>query len=195
MFGIAAAIGIGSKAPENAAAGEVLEAAPDNLVEAEQPTPPTPLDPSAVSRGHEQMKQVARLGLTDTSRIFSQNCYEALAKQFDWHQLDRCGSFDTLARRWTEGNLAASDQELGWFQSESAAGRYLTAATAHGLPPGEADVRWAAIEIVSSKQSLPKTLATEATEGSPIDSLSDEDDTSPSDDKNTAELTGDESQD
>jgi hypothetical protein len=112
------------------------------------------LDASAVNRGASQLKIVASLDLPGSRQIFSQNCYDALSKTFDWHQLDRCGGFDALAVRWVE-TRAISEGELEYFQSEAAATRFLSAATANGLVAGEADMRWADLEALVRKVALP----------------------------------------
>lgn len=187
--GIAAAISSGDDSvPTDTSANQVLEGAGTNEIAAEQRAVPIPLDKSAVQRGQAQLKMVARLALADATKIFSQNCYDALAKKFDWSQLDRCGSFDALARRWMESSFIASDQELSWFHSETAATRYLTAATANGLLPGDADVRWAEIELSSTKQALPQAATTQTAENIPPDSLPDADDVSATEQENAAEL-------
>ena len=134
------------------------EQAADNLEASVQPGEPLPLDASAVNRGAGQLKIVASLDLPGSRQIFSQNCYDALSKTFDWHQLDRCGGFDALAVRWIETNTA-SEGEAEYFQSEAAATRFLSAATANGLVGGEADVRWANLEASVRKVVLPRPPA------------------------------------
>ena len=128
-----------------------IEAMTNNEEAAPETMTPLPLDRSAVRRGAEQMNLVAGLKLSGGAKIFSQNCYEALAKPLDWHELDRCGGFDAVARRWAEESPAATPEELDWFQPEIAATRYLSSATSNGLPAGDADLRWAAIEAASRK--------------------------------------------
>ena len=138
----------------------------DNLVTADSgslvvneaaPTaePPAPLDMSAVKRGNGQWRIVAKTQLADSSEIYSRNCYEALGRAFDWHQLDRCGGFDALAARWVDEIESSTEAELSYFQSETTASRYLAAATSHGLPPDQADVRWAKLQAAAKAAKLP----------------------------------------
>lgn len=128
----------------------------ENLEAATEATAPLPMDPSAVRRGASQLKLIASLDLPGSSQIFSQNCYDALAKAFDWHQLDRCGGFDALAVRWTEQSATVGESELEYFQSEAAATRYLTIATTNGLAGSEADIRWSNLESAARKLPIPK---------------------------------------
>jgi hypothetical protein len=131
------------------------EQAADNLEASAEPTEPLPLDASAVNVGAGQLKLVAALDLPGSRQIFSQNCYDSISKKFDWHQLDRCGGFDALAVRWIE-TRTVGESELEYFQSEAAATRFLSAATANGLAGGEADVRWANLEASVRKLALPR---------------------------------------
>jgi hypothetical protein len=156
---IASVVGSGKDGP----AAEPLTRSDYEAVDANVATPaaaetPLPLDKGAVKRGQTQMKLVAGLDLSGAAKIFSQNCYDALSRKFDWHQLDRCGGFDAAARRWTDGLPTLAIDEADWFQSEAAATRYLSAATSNGLPPSEADIRWEAIGLASSTVSFPSEL-------------------------------------
>jgi len=132
-----------------------LASATTNAAEPEAADTPLPLDRSAMIRGAKQLQVIARLDLPGSRQIFSQNCYDALAKAFDWHQLDRCGEFDAMAVRLADVDENMSVEELEYFQSENAATRYLGAATGHGLDGGEADVRWAALETGAQGFRLP----------------------------------------
>ena len=153
---IASVVGSGNDRPAaDPIASSDYETAADNLLAPAQPETPLPLNKIAVKRGQTQMKLVVGLDLSGAAKIFSQNCYDALSRKFDWHQLDRCGGFDATAGRWTEDHLAVTGAEADWFQSESAAARYLNAATSNGLPPSEADIRWEAIALASRSVSLP----------------------------------------
>lgn len=121
------------------------------------PSGPLPLDGSAVERGGRQLRVVAALQLSGSPRIFSQNCYDALEKAFDWRQLDRCGGFDAQAARWAEQSLEVSSDEAEYFQSETAATRFLSSATANGLAGPDADVRWESVQALARKIPLPPT--------------------------------------
>jgi hypothetical protein len=120
---------------------------------------PLPLDRSAMIKGAKQLQLVASLGLPGARRIFSQNCYDALEKAFDWHQLDRCGEFDALAVRLADEDTGLPAEELDYFQPETAATRFLGAATGHGLAGPDADVRWAALEEGARAIALPSRAA------------------------------------
>lgn len=151
---VASVVGSGNDRPAaDPVTSTDFETSADNLLAPTQPEPPLPLDKSAVKRGQTQLKLVAGLDLSGAAKIFSQNCYDAVSRKFDWHQLDRCGGFDATAGRWTEDHLTVTTDETNWFQSESAAARYLNAATSNGLSPSEADIRWEAIELASSTVS------------------------------------------
>lgn len=132
----------------------------ENSQAALTPAQPLPLDPTAARRGYEQFRMIAAAHVPGASEIFSQNCYEALGKAFDWRQLDRCGAYDALAVHWTEQNDSiAGNDDLTYFQSETAATRYLQAATSGGLPAGQADTRWAALQSTALKVRLEKKAA------------------------------------
>lgn len=129
-----------------------------NLALVEQPetaSPPLPLNPRAARRGYAQFQKLAAASVPGSSEIFSRNCYEALAKPFDWRQLDRCGAFDALAARWTtENEDVAGEDDLAYFQSETAATRFLQAATGAGLPAQAADERWASLQAMAGRIHL-----------------------------------------
>lgn len=144
-----------------------------NETEAAVATPPLPLDRSAALHGTAQFKMVAAQHVPGSSEIFSHNCYEALAKPFNWHQLDRCGGYDALAVRWTEMNEdTAGDDDLSYFQSETAATRYTRAALTGGLKVEEADQRWSAIQNIAAKSRLAAPKPPEVV--LPLDGSSDE---------------------
>jgi hypothetical protein len=132
------------------------EQAADNLDAAAEASAPLPMDVSAVQRGASQLKLVALLDLPNSRQIFSQNCYDALDKKFDWHELDRCGGFDAMAVRWVDQSASLGDDEIAYFQSEAAATRFLAAATANGLVGRDADIRWATLESSTRKLALPR---------------------------------------
>lgn len=153
------------------------------------PVPPLTLDPSAAQRGYRQFQIIAAAHVPGGSEIFSQNCYGALGKPFDWHQLDRCGAYDALAARWTEENdSVAGNDDLTYFQSEAAATRYLRAATSGGLPADQADSRWAALQRMARKARLVKK-ATEP-EVAPVDTDQDGNKATPTDDGGSNEGDG-----
>lgn len=110
---------------------------------------------------------VAATAVPGGSEIFSRNCYEALGKPLDWYQLDRCGAYDALAARWTDENSdVAGQDDLTYFQSETAATRYLHAATAGGLSAADADNRWEALKAMALKAHSPRRQAASEASGS-----------------------------
>jgi hypothetical protein len=79
--------------------------------------------------------------------IYSQNCYDALGRKFTWSKLDACGAFDAEAVLAVgEDETTEGGAETAWFQSETAAGRFLKAAIAAGEPADEADARWSDLQ-------------------------------------------------
>jgi hypothetical protein len=118
-------------------------------------TSPLRVDLGAARHGTAQFKMVAAEHVPGSSEIFSRNCYEALGKPFNWRQLDRCGGYDALAVRWTAMNESvAGDDDLTYFQSETAATRYTRAALDGGLQVDEANERWSTIQGVAAKSRL-----------------------------------------
>lgn len=129
------------------------ESSDTNLVAA-GPPPPSPLDRSAAQRGYAQFRKLAGLSADGSAQIYSRNCYEAIGKVFDWHQLDRCGGFDAIASRWTDEAEAVDADALSYFQSETAATRFLQAAASNGLSGAEADQRWARIQAMAQQAKI-----------------------------------------
>ena len=148
------------------AASENLQETADILDSAAEAGEPVPLDASALRRGAAQLRSVASLDLAGSRQIFSRNCYDSLAMKFDWHQLDRCGGFDSMAVRWADQGADLSDDELAYFQSEAAATRFLAAAIANGMAAGDADLRWANLDSAARKLALPtQVIAASDTDG------------------------------
>ena len=117
-----------------------------SAVAAQTPPAPLALSPAAVRRGTTRVALAGREGVAG-EMIYSQNCYDALGRAFSWRKLDECGGFDV------EGGLGLADEqaatpttEAAWFEPETAAGRYLKAATAAGLEAGQADERLAGLQ-------------------------------------------------
>lgn len=78
--------------------------------------------------------------------VYSQNCYEALGRHFTWAKLDICGGFDMAAVEAVGNDLNAAGEQSTYFDGETAAGRYLTAATKAGEPADDADQRLASLQ-------------------------------------------------
>lgn len=159
--------------PNSTVANDAADSLLVNDVASEQSSEPLPLNSSAVRRGSNQLVIVAKLQSNGASRIFSLNCYDAVNKTFDWQQLDRCGGFDALASRWVEEGANASLSTQVYFQSEGAAGRYLAAATGHGLAPEQADLRWEQIKAAARKAPGPPRPPVIADAGDAMDSMED----------------------
>ena len=125
--------------------------------------PVSPLDLGAVSRGVANFGMVDSAGLEGGFKIYSENCYDALAKEFEWRRLDRCGGFDTTAVRAADnGSSTFTADEISYFDSETAAGRYLAAATAAGEDPGEADLRFSKLGVRALKARPSRSRASNA---------------------------------
>jgi hypothetical protein len=114
-----------------------------NAVAAQGPPPaPEPLNAASIGRGAAHLRTAFAAEGFSGAMIYSQNCYDALARQFAWAKLDQCGAFDALAvRSIAAADMTGLDNEIGWFQSETAAQRYLAAATGAGQPAADADRR------------------------------------------------------
>lgn len=150
---------------------------------AAQSPPPAPasLDTVSVNRGVAHMRLAFGAEGFSGAMIYSQNCYDALGRQFSWAQLDRCGAFDVLAARSIEATEPADlTTETDYFQSEAVAGRYLAAATGAGQEAGAADNRLANLQrLVGSRRLVgaPSTPDTaNATAALDADNLVDIDD-------------------
>ncbi|WP_157073560.1 hypothetical protein [Sphingomonas soli] len=129
----------------------------ENQIAAIEP-PPTvdPLNPRSVELGVQHLRAVLGAEGISGAMIYSQNCYDALARDFSWKMLDRCGAFDMLAVKAVEGgDMSGLDSEAQYFDPEAAAGRYLAAATKAGEEAGKADVRLEALKQKTGRITLP----------------------------------------
>ncbi|MES3100592.1 hypothetical protein [Sphingomonas faeni] len=115
-------------------------------VAAQPPSPPEPLSPAGVRRGAARVSIAAKEELAG-EMIYSQNCYDHVARAFSWRKLDECGGFDAEASSALgDGEPVGAEKEVAWFDTEAAAGRYLKAAVAAGLDADVADLRLAALQ-------------------------------------------------
>lgn len=127
-----------------------------SAVAAQGPPPVQPLSESAVKQGTAQVRQAEKAESLSGAMIYSENCYDALSHQFSWKKLDSCGAADMLAvRTVSEIDVAGLDNEVKYFDSEAAAGRYLAAATGAGEPAGEADRRLSDLQTRVARAPLP----------------------------------------
>lgn len=123
-----------------------------NAIAAQGPPPVQPLSEVNVRKGLSHLRLAVSAEGFSGAMIYSQNCYDALTREFTWAKLDQCGGADMLAVRSIE-DIDASElsSEAAYFQSEAAAGRYLAAATGAGQPPAEADTRLSQLESRAAK--------------------------------------------
>jgi hypothetical protein len=127
-----------------------------SAVQAQSPTPLLPLSRLAAFRGAGRVSLTSREGLAG-EMIYSQNCYDALGRAFSWAKLDECGAFDAEAVLSLGDDVSQGEStEEAWFQSETAAGRFLKAATAAGEDADDADARWSELQaLVGKKHKAP----------------------------------------
>lgn len=153
VIGKCASSGGGSPATETSS---LMESNITAGVAAQAPPAVKPLDASSVRRGAAHFRLAYRAEGLSGAMIYSQNCYDALTHKFGWGKLDSCGAFDLQAvRAIEEAEPADVDQELTYFQSETAAGRYLAAATGGGEDAAEADQRLSDLQSRTAKAPLP----------------------------------------
>lgn len=115
------------------------------------------LSPDDVRTGFSHFASVGLASVTGGAQIYSTNCYAGVAKTFKWSMLDRCGGFDLAAVRMTERDSNYFEEsELSYFESETSAGRYIAAAAKGSLVSEAADLRFAELQAMSKKMSLPK---------------------------------------
>ncbi len=122
---------------------------------ASAPPPVEPLSAASVAGGMAHLRMAFAAEAFPGAMIYSQNCYDALSRQFSWARLDQCGGFDMLAvRSMNDADTGDLTDEVGYFESEAAATRYLAAATAAGEDASEADNRLAALQAQSGRARL-----------------------------------------
>jgi hypothetical protein len=135
-----------------------------NQIEAMATTVPVqPLNIAAMRKGGRHLKAVLDAQGLSGAMVYSQNCYDAVSRNFSWAKLDTCGAFDILAVKTaavTDTQGLAS--ELEYFGPEAAAGRYLAVATQAGEEAGEADKRLEALQ-----RKTPGSAAPSAPKASP----------------------------
>lgn len=123
-----------------------------NSISAQDNAPPAPLSPTSVRTGAADYRlAMAAEGLSG-AMIYSQNCYDALGSDFSWAKLDSCGAFDMMTVKFLpEDAEAGLDKETAYFADETAAGRYLKAATSAGEAADDADARLAALQARTAR--------------------------------------------
>jgi hypothetical protein len=113
-----------------------------NSISAQDTPPVEPLSRTAVTRGIAHSKLAMNAEGLSGAMIYSQNCYDALSREFTWTKLDVCGAFDMMIVRAIADDVQTGlDKEANWFENETAAGRYISAATGAGEAADETDTR------------------------------------------------------
>lgn len=127
-----------------------------NSIAAQTPPPVEPLNAASVSRGGAHYRTAFAAEAFPGAMIYSQNCYDALSREFTWAKLDQCGGFDMLAVRAIDvADMSVPTSERDYFQSEAAAGRYLAAATGAGEPATDADQRLSQLQARAARERAP----------------------------------------
>lgn len=133
--------------------GTAVAGEPTNTMPAVPPPAPQPFNLASARLGFRHFKlAVADEGVTG-AMVYSQNCYDALNRTFSWSKLDVCGAFDMEAVQRFQDDADVSSDQSNYFAPETAAGRYLAAATGAGEAPAEADHRLAAVQYQVPKLS------------------------------------------
>jgi hypothetical protein len=118
-----------------------------NAVAAQGPSPVEPLSRVHIKEGVRDYRLVYAAESLPGAMIFSQNCYDALSRSFSWAKLDTCGGFDAaMAANISDADAAAYEKEATFFGPETAAQRYLAAATGAGEDTSAADERWSNLQ-------------------------------------------------
>jgi hypothetical protein len=141
-----------------------------NSISAQDKAPPEPLNAKSVRKGAADYRLAAAAEGLSGAMIYSQNCYDALASNFSWTKLDSCGAFDMMTVKFMpEDTETALDKETAYFADETAAGRYLKAATSAGEPADEADSRLADLQARTARLPGPKPSPLPTMDGETID--------------------------
>jgi len=151
----------GTSGAASSEASNAAQQAIGSAIAAQAPPSVEPLNFVSVKKAGVHLKAVQIEGLPG-EMIYSQNCYDALSRQFSWSKLDACGAFDMGAvQALGDDEAAGNEKEVEWFQSETAAGRYLKAAVSAGEDADEADVRLSDLQArVAKVQPKPTKEAT-----------------------------------
>ena len=121
-------------------------------VAAQSPPPVEQLNAASVTRGIAHLRLAERAEGLSGAMIYSQNCYDVLGRHFTWAKLDTCGAFDMMAvAGLPQADALGLEKEVGYFESETAAGRYLAAAKGAGEDADEADVRLSQLQARISR--------------------------------------------
>jgi len=151
----------GSASEPREAGSEAAAEAIASGVASQVPQPVLAVDRASVKLAIKRLALAARSEGVSGEMIYSQNCYDALTRQFSWAKLDACGAFDHAAvQAFGDAAVVASGPEADWFESEALAGRYLKAAIAAGEDPGKADVRLSDLQAMVRSYAVVAPQAT-----------------------------------
>lgn len=152
----------GSASAPREAASEAAAEAIASGVASQVPQPVLAVDRASVKLALKRLALAARSEGLSGEMIYSQNCYDALTRQFSWAKLDGCGAFDHAAvQAIDDATVVVAGPEADWFESEASAGRYLKAAVAAGEEPGKADFRLRDLQaMVRSYAAVPPQATT-----------------------------------
>lgn len=128
-----------------------VEPTSNEIATSTAPPPLTDLKPSDLKSGTAAFAKARAIGDASSAAVYSKNCYKALAEHFSWGKLDQCGTFDAAAAEFVLDDLLPGEgTDLGYFDSEVAAGRYLDMGAHNGADPGAMDERLAKIGAAAS---------------------------------------------
>ena len=141
-----------------------------NSISAQGKAPPEPLNAKSVRTGAADYRRATAAEGLSGAMIYSQNCYDALATDFSWPKLDSCGAFDMMTVKFMpEDTQTGLDKETAYFADETAAGRYLKAATSAGEPAEKADSRLASLQARTARLPGVKPTPLPTVDGGTID--------------------------
>jgi hypothetical protein len=134
--------------------GSTAATLPTDVSPAPAPAPPPveALSRASITRGTSHYRAATGAEGLLGGRIYSENCFAALSRSFSWAKLDQCGAFDIAAARAAEEAFDSPTAVLDYFGSETAATRYLRAATAAGAAPGAADERYGSLASATPRR-------------------------------------------
>ena len=158
---------VGSTQSASAPSYNQMADAIGNSISAQDKPPPEPLNGQSVRLGIDHFRIAMKAEGLSGAMIYSQNCYDALASDFSWRKLDTCGGFDMMTVTALPQDAQPDlEKEITYFADETAAGRYLKAATSAGEPADEADTRLSALQAKIAKlpRAKPSPVATDMSE-------------------------------
>ncbi|BAK67336.1 hypothetical protein SLG_26610 [Sphingobium sp. SYK-6] len=129
-----------TQTPAQLAAAEFAQNTSQGIA-AQTADPIEPMNRASLRQGLADMRAAIKAEGISGAMIYSQNCYEGLSRKFTWVRMDVCGAADMLAVQAVDVADSIRLSEIGYFESEVAAGRYLAAATSAGQDASEADQR------------------------------------------------------